>query len=524
MWYQFFLENLHFAVNLAGALMFFAVFWLYFDAWLGRKTRKEFARWFGFLLLSISFLVSALYVESTIVSEPLFPQTTHLFVLSIIRITGYLTVIVSLLTDPLMDKPKSFTTSGIVGVPVAILSFAHPILASLCGILYLKRATVGLENHLKPVGFTFFILSLSEILGLGYMLQGSANTTVYNFVAPFGILWLAQQVVVLVAVFVLRKWVFGYLLKRFQSQLFIIFTSSIVIIFLITTVAFSALLLKNMENESLAHLKTDVNILQYSVDSKKAETLSDAQVIAVNPDVQKAIVDGDKKILKDQASLILLSKKQSTLLILSQTGVVLARGEDPERIGDSLSDDPVVKKALGGDSVSSVLTKDGVVAPTVTIRSAVPIMIGGERSGVVIVGSDIDNAFVDGVKKATKLDVSIYADNIRSATTYLAADGISRSIGIKEESSIIKKSVLSQGKEHAGEVSILNTPYLAAFAPLKDVNNVTVGMLFVGRPQVELLQAAGKSIEFTFLLAVILLIFSIVPAFFVSRYMARQIR
>lgn len=521
MWYQFFLENLHFAVNLGGALMFFAVFWLYFDAWLGRKTFKEFTRWFGFLLLSLSFLVGALLVESTFVTDPFLPQSIHLFVLSILRTAGYSMVIVSLMIDPLMEKPKNSTVAGVVFLPSLVISLIHPILASLCGLLYLRRATVGLENHLKPVAFTFFILSLAELLTIGYLLQSTSNTVIYNFVAPFGVLWIVQQVVVLIAVLVLRRWIFGYLLKRFQSQLFIIFTTAIVTIFLITTVAFSALLLKNMENESLAHLQTDVNILQYSVDSKKVETLSDAQVVAVNPEIQKAIAESDKKRLKELATSIFLSKKQSTLLILSQNGVVLARGEDPDRVGDSLSDDPVVKKALSGQSVSSVITKDGVLAPTVSIRSAVPISNG---VGVVLVGTDIDNAFVDGVKKATKLDASIYADNIRSATTYLSADGKSRSIGIKEESPSIQKVVLSQGKDFAGGVTILNAPYLAAYVPLKDINNVTVGMLFVGRPQVQLLVAAGKSIELTFLIAVFLLIMSILPAYFIARYIANQIK
>jgi hypothetical protein len=529
MWYQFILENLHFALNLTAALAFFTVFWLYFDAWTARHSLKEMARWLGFLFLSISFVVSAIYVETTIVSVPFLPQSIHTLLLAATRLMGYSFIILSLVIDPLIPKPSKnheahSVAVPLLGMPITIsFSFLYPILAGFAGFLYLRRATIGLENHLKPVALTFFILSISELLSLGYLLQGSTNTTIYNFTAPFGILWIAQQVILLLSIFVLRQWIFGYLLKRFQSQLFIIFTTSIVVIFLITTISFSALLLKNLETDSLSHLSTDVNILNYTVESKKGETVSDAQLVAQNPQVQKAVEEGERKTLKDIASVLLLAKKQSTLTILSSTGVVMARGEDPERVGDSLSDDPIVQKALAGESVSSVLTKDGVVAPTVTIRSAVPISIAGKTSGVVVVETDIDNAFVDGVKSATKLDASVYADNIRSATTYIAADGRSRSLGVKEESPVIKKTVLNLGHEFVGQVNILNTPYLAAFTPLKDVNNISVGMLFVGRPQVELLVAAGKSIEMTFVVSVILLILSIVPAYFVSKYMASQL-
>jgi len=60
--------------------------------------------------------------------------------------------------------------------------------------------------------------------------------------------------------------------------------------------------------------------------------------------------------------------------------------------------------------------------------------------------------------------------------------------------------------------------------PLKDVDNNPVGMLFVGKPQVGVLQAAGRSIEMTFLVAVILLVLSIIPAYFISKYLTNQIR
>lgn len=531
MWYQFFLENLHFAINLGAALVFFAVFWLYFDAWLGRKTLKDTVRVIGFFLLSLSFIVSATHIESTIVSSSAFTNAIYQIALFITRFFGYCFVILSLVIDPLMSKPGAKKSKlniimpfGFVSLPlISFTVFAYPILASLTGFFYLKRSTVGLEDHLKPVGFTFFVLSLAELLSLGFLLQNTNNSTLYSIVSPFGPLWIIQLVVLFISLLILQKWVVGYLLKRFQSQLFMVFVSMIVGIFLITTVAFTTLLLRNLENDALLHLEIDVNVLQYSIDSKKAEALSDAQVVAQNSDVIMAISENDKKTLKSIASSILLSKKQSVLTILSKEGVVLARGDDPERVGDSLSGDALVKKAVNGESVSTTVTRDGVIAPTVSIRSAVPIKSGDETIGAVMVGTDIDNAFVDGVKSATKLDASIYADNIRSATTFVSPDGRSRWIGIKEENPQIKSAVLLKGKLFVGHANILNTSYLAAFSPLKDIDNVTVGMLFVGKEQSSLLQAAGRSIELTFLVAAILLVLSIFPAYLIARSIAKQL-
>lgn len=180
------------------------------------------------------------------------------------------------------------------------------------------------------------------------MLQNTTNSSIYAIVAPFGVLWILQNVVLTLAAAVVAKWVFGYLLKRFQSQLFILFTSMIVIVFVITTIAFTALLLRNLESDALRHLESDVNILRYTIDSKKAEILSDAQVISYNPDVQKAIVGGDKKTLRSLVTSLLIAKKQAILTVISKDGVVLARGDNPDKIGDSMSSDPLVKKAFGG--------------------------------------------------------------------------------------------------------------------------------------------------------------------------------
>jgi sensor histidine kinase regulating citrate/malate metabolism len=221
---------------------------------------------------------------------------------------------------------------------------------------------------------------------------------------------------------------------------------------------------------------------------------------------------------------MLLAKNNDFLVLVDKNGGILVRADDPEKIGGSLSDDQLVKKALQGDEVSGIVTRDGVMAPTVSVRSAVPIKSGDGILGVVTIGSTIDNAFVDGLKNATGLDASIYADNIRSATTFIAPDGKSRWIGIKEENKDVRKTVLNDGDIFTGTVSILNIFYLSAFTPIVNVDGNPIGMLFVGKPEVSTLQTAGDLIEQTFLVTVALLILSIFPSYIVSKYIIGQIR
>jgi len=532
MWYQFVLENLHFAINLLASLIFFAIAWLYLDAWLGRKTLKEFLRWVGFLLLSLSFLISAISVETSMLRYSTLGINLITIFLIVTKIPGYILIIYSLVLDPLQPKPELNEKMGaFLVIPevfnfsiVIALSFFYPVLAAVVGLLYLRRATVGLENHLKPVALGFFILSISEFLSLFNVLAKTSNVDLYNLVAPFGPIWIVALLATLISILVMRGWIFSYLLKRLQSQLFMIFTTTIVIIFVLVTVSFTFLLLKNLQDETLAQLQTNVKVLNFTVDSRKAESLSDSQVLAQNQQVIAALAEKSRPKLNDLAQSYLLTKKQSFLVITSETGQVLARGEDRERVGDSLSDDPLIKRALLGQSATSIITKDGVLAPEIYVASATPITQNGTVLGVVMTGTIMDNAFVDGVKNATGLEAGLYADNVLSATTLLSSDGKSRPLGIKEENKDVKDQVLIKGQPFVGGLSILNTSYFVADLPVKDVDNSIVGMLSVGRLQASLLSAAGHSIELTFLVTVILLVLSILPVLLISRYLTKQLK
>lgn len=551
---QFLLENLHFAINLFASLVFFAVSWLYLDAWLETKEHKELFKIIGFALFSLSFLIHATYIEQSVLANGVFNVALVETLSNFVKLAAFIFLIIGLIIDPIQKKPvyndeestgnqqsnppsavpqppaASATVAAagafsLQGLSVVLWAICFPLLSLAAFVLYLRQATIGLEKHLKPLTFGFFFIFLYEVFSLSQIFENTTTISIYNIVAPFGPLWIMAHVCLLVGVSVIAKWVFQYLLKRLQTEIFMIFNISVLIIFLITTVSFTGLLLVNLSDNALSHLATDANVVQYAISSKQAETLSDAEVVSQNPELQTAITTNDKQTLKTLSTSILLAKKQSFLIIVASSGAVLMRGEDNEKIGDSLSNDPLFVRAMRGEKASSVTTKDGPIAPVVSIRSAVPIIVGtGQTIGAVIVGSDIDNAFVDGLKATTKLDVSVYADNVLSATTFIAADGKSRYVGVKEENKDVSKNVLIDGKNYSGELSILNVPYFAAFTPLKDVDGNPVGMLFAGEQQVSIIQAASSSIEYTFIIAVIFLLLSVLPSFLISKFITNQFK
>jgi len=434
--FQFLLVNTNFVICLGVGLVLFAIFWLYFDAWMIKKGGLESFNFLGFLLLSISFIVQSSIIDQSLLTHSILGGQILDLLRSIFRISGYLLLICAQILIPLEPLPDYRKKKALLFFPAV---FSFPVLAALTGLLYLRRATEGLENHLKPIAWAFFILAFSELFNLTFFFRNSDNILISNLTAVFGPLWILQKLILLIAVFIFGRWAWGYLLKRFDSQLFIIFTSAILIIFLVTTVFFTFSTLNNIKNYLLATLKTDIGVLGYTIESKKNEVISDAETLAQNPELISKTQVADRKGLADITVPILINKKVSELVIIGKNGEVILRSEDTENKGGSLSDDPLVKKALMGEKISSLTTREGVIVPVVVIRVAVPIKVEKDTIGVILMGSDIDNSYVDGIKKATGLDASVYSDNIRSATTFIASDGKSRYLGIKESSSNVKR-------------------------------------------------------------------------------------
>jgi len=137
-----------------------------------------------------------------------------------------------------------------------------------------------------------------------------------------------------------------------------------------------------------------------------------------------------------------------------------------------------------------------------------------------MMGEIIDNAFVDGIKSATGLEISIFGQDLLSATTFITGDGKTRATGLKVEGKRVFEEVLLRGRSYSGTVKIQNTTYLSAVNPLNDQYGAHIGMLFVGTPESEIFK---RSIELTFIMSALLLIFAIVPAYLLSKYLAYQL-
>lgn len=523
--FTYFLFNniAHFALTVLGAFVFFTTGWIYFDSWRVDRTKNTpFVRSIGFFILAI---VTASH--ATTISQPIIQA-----ILYIGKLAGLILITLSLLKEPVLKRPDQkmqVPLLSVGGVLLALYVIFSTLLTFIIAFLYFRKATKGLEKQLKPAALAFLLLSLSEFIRIFYLWSDTSFVFWSRILAEYNLIWYIEHLLQLAGILILGWWAVGYLRFRIHAQLFIISVSSSLLIFLVTTFFLTFLLLKNLENDALSHLKTDVRVLQYAIERLQQEALSDSRAVANDSAVKLAFLDNDSTKLYEITSSYLLTQNTSFLTVVQSSGKVVMRAEDRERIGDTVLDDKITKSALSGQPLSTVTLIQGILAPQIQIKAAVPIFKSNPKDphdivGVVVTGFTVDNAFVDGIKEVTDLDASVYGGDTQAATTFVAPDGTSRFVGTKEHNVQILKIVLGQGEIFIGSTNVLNQPFFTAYSPLKSLNNEIIGMLFVGKPQTTLIQTAQRSVELTFLGSIICMILSILPSYFVSRYIYQHLK
>lgn len=514
----------HFALAVFSGFVFLLGGILFLDSWTLDKGKKELLiRAAGFASLAIAAGIRASSLET-----PLFVFSERVAIT-----VGLFLVLASVLIGPLLlppSKQKGEKKKKKAPIILPIISTALiPLTAALnfaIAAVYFVRATTGYDKQMKPLVWAFVSLGVAETLRALTAWSSAAVIFWSRLLEPFGFVWNLDELFEFVGVLIIAIWAWGYIRFRLRPQLFAMTVALSMIVFLLTTSFFVFMLLKNLERDTLAHLNTDINVFAYSLDNLKDKVLANTQAVAQNSEVRQAFVERDRNKLYQLASDYLVAQEANSLVIALGNGEVLMRAEDRERANDNIFNDSLTKEALAGEAVAAVFFQEGITMPKVSVRTAVPIYKNGVSGQIIgVVRSDllIDDAFVDSVKSATGLDTTVFGGNKRAATTFLAADGKSRYSGTLETNKKVLSTVFNNGKVYVGKVQVLNQPYYAAYSPLEAADEQIGGMLFVGTPQNTLVDTAEDSIRLTFFGSVMMIILSLIPAYFFSKFLQEQL-
>ncbi|WP_010543422.1 methyl-accepting chemotaxis protein [Sphingomonas elodea] len=97
---------------------------------------------------------------------------------------------------------------------------------------------------------------------------------------------------------------------------------------------------------------------------------------------------------------------------------------------------------------------------------------------------------VDEVKRLVGGTATIFRGDMRVATNLTKPDG-SRAVGTPLARNAAYETVLEKGQPYRGTADILGKPFFTAYDPIKDASGKTIGILFVGIPESDVLGAIG---------------------------------
>ena len=521
-WTSFWLTNIHFAIMLAGTIINLIFVYVLFLAWRESKYPRLAIRALGFLIFAV-FLASYAVGDIAGFSLDLWQK--------LLKMAGLLLIAISFLIDPVQPPPKSADTkmSPInkdqtkAPLVIAFLSghifcLFNLILFGLINLRIYLKYSKGLEKEFRNLLIGITVLFLAELAFFTGMFQGSSNVIISRITTDFGPVWIAYHIFSLIGFVFIAIYAWGYLRFKLVSQVMGAFIITSLFIYISVAFIYTSLLVRSMQKNFLENLRTNLQTFGYAVEQLKEKSLATTSLIASEKAIERALAGGDTEELSSLTQEQMVSSKVDFLAVVNSQGTVVARGEESEAVSDNLALNLVVKEALEGKSAVNIATREWVSTQQVLIESASPIA----TSGAVYSGHVIDNAFVDGLKETTGLDLTVYSGEVKSATTLTASDNVSRLTGIKQSSEVITKQVLEEGGVFLGLSSVFQNEYLSAFGPFKNIKGEILGMFFVGQPSAALFIAAQDSLMTAFYSIIILAVITFIPAYLLAKFIEKH--
>lgn len=469
------LSNLRLVVYLFGGLVFAAMSWLYFDALFVRPQRSVALRAIGAMLLSISYLAGAVMVEGTgLAWVATLGQIVHW-----IRIAGYIVLAFGVWGEPLSERPRVLAVTG------SIATWALPILPAFVGLGYLRRASVGLERHLLGMAYGMYILTFAEILDLRRLFVQTVDIRVYEYTRDFGAIWIGQVLLLLIGLIMISRWVFSYLLRRFETQITLFMGMLVMSVFAMATLSFTYVMVNRLELGAKSVVVSGGKMIQANWIRSGDELLELSRKYA--SDIETPQEELTKKIEGEVNKVVVVNKEGRDVI----TGELW--GEYPafkvaQNKGEALGYQ-IIGVGSGQKLVLMAVKKDSL-GGAISIKE-----MGGEM--------------LEQSSKETEMAVRIVGNQV-----VLASSSVPNHPELA--------SVVGLTRNKAGKLG--GVEYVEAEVGLVNAEGVNVATLVTATPASNLWAEVSWAIMITYLVGVAILILMEVPAIMMSRYLTRQLK
>jgi two-component system, NtrC family, sensor kinase len=277
--------------------------------------------------------------------------------------------------------------------------------------------------------------------------------------------------------------------------------------------------------------------------------------------IRHTVIDGIKKrdfsLIRTELQGMMAEEGFDFLTVVDRKGTVIIRFHNPEVSGDSLSQNPFIRKALEKRGLSGTqvisreeLLRDGEklankavfrLIPTprekvtdkveetsgMVLKSAYPVLDShGDVLGVLTGGILLNRNYeiVDRIKGIVFKDArykgkeigtaTIFMGDLRISTNVLDKEG-NRAVGTRAMKEVYGQ-VFEKGIPWVHRAFVVDDWYITAYEPIRDIQDHIVGMLYVGMLESKYALMKERLILIFFLFSMVAMLLALMVSFFLS--------
>ncbi len=311
--------------------------------------------------------------------------------------------------------------------------------------------------------------------------------------------------------------------------------------------------------EAQDRIRNDLNAAREIYSSEGRHINDVVRLNARRPIVEDALLSGVTTSIFDDLVNIRESEGLDFLTLTDQNGNVVLRTNAPYNLGDSLTQDEVIKAVIEGKQtvntttilpeavlqLESALLAEKADFNIIDTPMARPSNKKEETSGMAIVtaspvfdssqnligilfgGLLLNRNFnlVDKIKQTVFQNVvykgkdigtaTIFQDDVRISTNVLNTDG-TRAIGTRVAADVYNQ-VVTQEQPWIGRAYVVNNWYITAYEPIKNISGAVIGILYVGILEQKYTDIRNQTVVTFILISFFVIVLSIGLSYLLSR-------
>jgi len=344
-----------------------------------------------------------------------------------------------------------------------------------------------------------------EVCASLYRLPTSNVITIYSMRVNFGTVWNLSIIFTIIGFALLGVWAWNFIKVRKYLRTYVTFFVIITTIATLGSLVFTSLIFTVVEKNNFELMKQGADTESLIMIDRSNNSLFIARTIATDQQLQNSVKNDNNAELSKITETYFKNSGVDILRVYNTYGEVIASPSDPRDKEKMFNTDPFI--TYGITEKSQVKTYDvetGVLSPSIVCRSIYPLVSDDKLIGLVETGYKFDDAFVDFSKKKTGLDVTIFSDINRSASTIMTEDGVSRWKGSNSTNSEVIDTVIKNGKNLNIKEITLEKMYYNSYVPIRDINGKIIGITAVGTPTNLLFEDTRQELINAFLISTLI--------------------